>query len=773
MPDLLKIDFPHWSLNVWSRDVTPAQQQLNATRKTRGMGAPVQAIRLPAAPLISSSPLPVAVYDNCIELQEPVFFENRSYEFEFSFREGANAVEVLHRLNAVRDAFRLTGNRLRGTVNFGNDIGWFRIGVAYEKTGCRLEEAVAFEVLPVKMDMATDLGRIHQEIDRQYPLWRFSFVQKTDQELAQSRRPHERFPLLWLAQFTALKDELLKQVKLICNSPHNRLQETLRTITADRLRGRLSSRLEERVTESLRAGESDRRFNVCSRRLSVDTPENRFIRLVLQRCSRELTQFSRREAAYNSTPDRERLSQTFFDELDSWRMDIERRLAHPLFEEVGDFDGMERESLVLHQRAGYAGVYRIWQQLKLYLETFGRHASVSVKSVAELYEVWCLLEIRRQLLLLGFEEIMSSKAFLRNKGLEKELVDGIGASFRFVRNDGLTIRLAHEPVFGKPESRYNRIYSWNAVQKPDIVLGVSFPDGEQILWVFDAKYRIEPAAAENAGDLAPDDALNQMHRYRDALIHLGEPQDGRDIKTRPVIGAYVLYPGWYPDEQQNLETGNPYFEAIEAVGIGAFPALPGQDNNWLAMFLGRHLGRKSSPPLYKIETPDEYLAQDSVRISPTGLRLVRDDELVFVAPAGPGRKAEYLEGFRNGTAKWYHTRDSAVARKNIPAQLMRDITYCVVLISDAGSSLKATFLYEVRSVRPVSREEITPEQSGTDTPGYPGQYWLFELGAAVRLEQPIELSWSRGFRFRITGKQDLLAAKGWADMPLRYAFLYG
>ncbi|MBK8675991.1 MAG: DUF2357 domain-containing protein [Cellvibrionales bacterium] len=74
------------------------------------------------------------------------------------------------------------------------------------------------------------------------------------------------------------------------------------------------------------------------------------------------------------------------------------------FREVGDFNGMSRESLVLHQKAGYSGVYRIWQQLKLYLDTLGAASSISMKTVADLYEVWCLLEILRMLIELGFEE---------------------------------------------------------------------------------------------------------------------------------------------------------------------------------------------------------------------------------------------------------------------------------------------------------------------------------------------------------------------------------
>jgi hypothetical protein len=772
LPDLLKLHTPHWSLNVWCRDVEPAQTQQAAMLAARGKPQGRQRICLVPPLWDTCTPLPCLTGDG-LELRDVVFFENRSYEFEFSFPAPAANLAIIHRLNSICDAFRPTENKLRGTVNFGNDIGWFRLGLRYSLAGRMCEDFISFEVLPSKMDMSTDLATIHGEIDRQYPLWRFSFVQKTDQQLAQSRRPHERFPLLWLAQFSALREELGSQVRLVCNAPHARLQETERRIRLDRLKGKVGGRLELGIAEALSQKDIARSFRVSSRRLSVDTPENRFVRMVLQRCSRELAQFSMRAKVNNGMPDRERLSGEFFAELAKWRKGMDQRLAHPLFDEVGEFDGMERESLVLHQRAGYAGVYRVWQQLKQYLDVFGRHASISVKSVAELYEVWCLLEIRRLLGDLGFVEQDCSKAQLRTRGLEKELIDGLGASFLFRRDDGLTLRLAHEPVFGNPkDNKYDLIYSWNAVQKPDIVLEATFPNAEKVLWIFDAKYRVENAEKEGAPDLAPDDALNQMHRYRDALIHLGKPEAGTAPKTRPFIGAYVMYPGWFPGNLQNNPAGNPYHLAIEEVGIGAFPALPGQPNLWLASFLEKHLRRKPLIMEYRIEAPDQHLAQDSVRIAPAGLTLRRSGELVFVAPPGGGRTAAYLDGFLNGKARWYHTPDETINRENIPARVMHDITHCAVALRQPGGVSSVRFLYEVRRVILCDRSEISPEQSGAVSRGREGKYWLFELGIAEALPVEVILPAGRAFKFGVCSKADLVKAKGWKDVSGRYSYIY-
>jgi hypothetical protein len=775
MPDLLKLETSDWSLNVWSRDIAPSQKQLSATLAARQATALPMAIQLRPSKFKSCTPLP-CIAEHVLLLREPIFFENRSYEFEFTFSQAMDTAEIRHRLTSVCDAFRFTGSALRGTLNTGNDVGWLRLGLHYCRHGQWQEAALAFEVLPVKMLMVDDLEKINAAIDHSYPLWRFALAQKTDHELAQSKKPHERFPLLWLAQFTALREALHKEIHYICNAPHNRLQTSHRTLRADRLHGKMAYRLEEKVSQALAIGDTHRRFKTSSQRLSVDTPENQFIRMVLEYSSRSLARFASGAAAHNTAPDRQRISPAFFAELALWQKQLAQRLAHPLFDEVSHFNGMERESLVLHQRAGYAGVYRIWQQLKLYLDVFGRHAAISVKPVSELYEIWCLLELRRQLHALGFVEQASNKALLDEKNLEKVLKNGLGASFTFSRSDGIELRLAHEPLFGKPGSRFNQIYSWNATQKPDILLEATFPNGEQIIWIFDAKYRIDQSDKPNTPDLAPDDALNQMHRYRDALIHLSQSPEGTILKSRPVVGAYVLYPGWHP--LQDTPQGNPYHPAIEAVGIGAFPALPEQENGWLAAFLRQHLGGKPNAIEYRIEAPDEYLAQDSVRIAPSGLYLRRNAQLVFVAPAGGGRTPAYLERFRQGTARWYHIPIATINKQQTSHAIMQDIAHCAIAIHSTGKTSVIQYVYDVRSVKLVQRHKITAEQSGkndkaginkdTDT----GQYWLFELGASHALNTPLQLNSQRKFKFKITSMSDILSATNGDMLAKRYSYLY-
>ena len=229
-----------------------------------------------------------------------------------------------------------------------------------------------------------------------------------------------------------------------------------------------------------------------------------------------------------------------------------------------------------------------------------------MKSVAEIYEVWCFLCLKQILEHdLGFELVENSATKIaQNDFFEYQLTDGFAGAFRFKRSDGVTARLAHEPKFTK---KGQSIRSYLVNQEPDIVLEVTLPksagstkadssEEKQFIWLFDAKYRIKTEKNRfddsnediESKDYVPDDAINQMHRYRDALIRLSEPRlseprlsespsskiEGQAAKkSRPVFGAFALYPGFF----DQAATPNPYAAAIEEVGIGAFALLPSQN----------------------------------------------------------------------------------------------------------------------------------------------------------------------------------------------------
>lgn len=314
--------------------------------------------------------------------------------------------------------------------------------------------------------------------------------------------------------------------------------------------------------------------------------------------------------------------------------------------------------------------------------------------------------------------------------------DGIRGAFYFGK-EGIKIRLAHEPRFNKQNQT---IRSFITPQKPDIYLEIEFPNKQRYIWLFDAKYRIktEQEQGENDDiehiDYVPDDAINQMHRYRDALILLNEKE--LNPKSRPVFGAFALYPGFF--EQQAVE--NPYKIAIEQIGIGAFALLPTVDGDyWLKEFLHEKLS---------LEDPQhQLLLQHEARIADHGTQQRLYQNLVLMMSVGENRSPDYLDNVEKGKLKWYHTPVSTFELK-FADYFASEIQFLALAYQG-----KIERLYPVKSVRKVKRVEITFEQAGAESESQE-DYYLFELGKPLRLEQAISGvpaldAFGRGFRHSI------------------------
>ncbi|WP_272582938.1 restriction endonuclease-like protein [Providencia sp. PROV261] len=830
MPELIRLQTPDFEFSVWANDISQklsVYQNTMAHRASANDVQPSYELRFaPAAQLSNAIEPQGLVADDLVQsgldesdlaendlvanglakhaeltLNSPLFFENTQYQFEWVFFSEVTNARLTHRSQNVNEAFRFAPEvktargvvpaRLTGTINTGNDVGWLRLPLTFEHNGKTQTQHIAFEVLPTKMALHQDLPAMYQAIDKVYPLWRFSLVEKTEQDAATSQhRGH--FPLMWLANFAALRERFEQGLKVICAAPHSRLQPTVANIKAAKLKGRLPHKLAEQVTQDFANGQYDKRYAVEKKQLSVDTPENRFIKMAVSKSKRQLAEFEQKLRQSNQAPERQRLSDSFLNELHSWQQPLQKVLGQSFFKEVGAYTGLSRESLVLQQKTGYSTVYRIWQELKFYLDVFGNQSSISMKSVAEIYEVWCFLCLKQILEQdLGFELVENGTTKLaQNDFFEYQLKDGFAGAFRFKRSDGVTARLAHEPKFTK---KGQSIRSYLVNQEPDIVLEVTLPksadltkadssEEKQFIWLFDAKYRIKTEKNRfddsnediESKDYVPDDAINQMHRYRDALIRLSEPHDSKSPssgnagqpakKSRPVFGAFALYPGFF----DQTTTPNPYAAAIEEVGIGAFALLPSQNgpsqnelsqtestqtkssysgHQWLLEFLQAQIGTapnaqtgQGNEVIYPVAGMAERLyVQDAARIPYYGMRQVLYPDLTMTVALGGqrGRDNGYFEQFEQGTAQWYHLPQSMFLQK-FKQHIAEEIRYLALAsTSDIESSTKQIDkLWPVKRVTVLPRYAITEDQAGKKS-GSADLYYLFELGKPLSLQTPV------------------------------------
>lgn len=798
MPELIRLQTPDFEFSVWANDISQRQKvyqttinnRVNLTCEahginTKGTSRSQPGYSLRFAPSTEVNKIELLANGLCengsekhaeLTLNSPLFFENTQYQFEWVFFSEVSDARLTHRSQSVNEAFRFIPEanssrgimpaRLTGTINTGNDVGWLRLPLTFKIEGKTHIQHISFEVLPTKMALHQDLPAMYQAIDQVYPLWRFSLVEKTEQDAATSQhRGH--FPLMWLANFATLREGFEQGLKVICAAPHSRLQPTVTNTKAAKLKGRLPHKLAEQVKQDCANGQFDKRYRVEKKQLSVDTPENRFIKMAVDRSKRQLAEFEAKLRQSNQAPEHQRLSDSFLNELHSWQQPLQKVLNDSFLKDVGSYTGSNRESLVLQQKTGYKAVYRVWQELKFYLDVFGNQSSISMKSVAEIYEVWCFLTLKEILERhLGFELVENGAAKLaQNDFFEYRLKDGFAGAFRFRRTDGVTARLAHEPKFTK---KGQSIRSYLVNQEPDIVLEVTLPksthsdEEKQFIWLFDAKYRIktdkncfdDSYEDIQSTDYVPDDAINQMHRYRDALIRLSESHSHATTsqptkKSRPVFGAFALYSGFF---NQSTEQ-NPYASAIEEIGIGAFALLPSQTeqgysgHQWLLSFLQAQIGTAPSTktePSNEVRYPAAGIAerlyvQEAARIPYYGMRQVLYPDLTMTVALGGQRNrgSDYFKNFEQGTAQWYHLPQSTFLQK-FKQHIAEEIRYLALAsTSDTESSTKQIDkLWPIKRVTLLPRYTITEAQSGKKSSSV-DLYYLFELGKPLTLQTPV------------------------------------
>jgi predicted component of viral defense system (DUF524 family) len=693
-----------------------------------------------------------------VNLAKPVF-ENCLYSLRVAPAEGWLIQSVRHPvLKELEDSLDLDEGIYRGTLRTGNDIGWYSLEIVVQPKagGPSRVDSVAWLVRPLKLDYSTDLISLTKAVEKEYPLWLFKFRVPTAHNAAASRSRGERFLLLWAAQFQILRDDLELGCRIVAQNPQISLVGETHNVRADRLKGLLPRSCEERLAENRHF--PDHRYAANLWRSSLDTPENRFVAHVLDACVSGLQRF--REAI-----DFPGLAPSFIARVEEWSRSLRTIRSDPMFRSLSDFTGMAGESLVLQNKAGYSKVYRAWLELRHYLDFFARSrdSRIGMRSISELYEIWCFLEIRSIVAKLpGFIETAERAPRWRRGAIERELENGQGSAFRFEGPNGVRISLAHEPVYSRKGDPL--LSSLTVAQKPDIVLEALWPatwerPERKLLWIFDAKYRIKTGADERgwdseesstrpSEDRAPPDAIDQMHRYRDAIFLGGERE-----RTRPVVSAFALYPGRFDQTQPSSK--NPYAISIEQVGIGAFPLIPGENGNaWLKAHLAKELN---------VASPLLITRKHSVRIPVSGLSYPEEDVLIVFLTTD--RSAGYLERFRSGQAAGYHTY--VVGGPN-RARLEKVRFLAAIDVPGADHVRRIVGAYALSgAIKVVNRSSLSSAETGAARPRNVDKevYWL-PLGNFLRLQKPLEVQHGGGNWFRYASLQRLFEAEAFSQVWL-------
>lgn len=595
-----------------------------------------------------------------VEEWDAFFFENTDYPLHA--RSNRNGVKLLSlTIGKERNEHVSAEDEIIfGSINYKNQVGRTDIKVLYEKEG--KEECLAFttEVLSYKMDYRTDMRNVIKDIEEEFAMLSYSFLKETYLTFRSSDK--ESTDLIWWQIFRECFDKITEATRLIINNPKRRLQTSVRYERAERMPF-MPAELENEYEEF--KNEPSHLYRMEEMYLSKDTIENRFLKYAIlnisdrfKRVQKNILSILKADNLYVKSQIRE------MDE------ELTALVNDPFFRGIGAFRGFSQDSLVMKQAAGYRDVYEYWIILQCGYDLQEGVMQLEVKEISELYEIWCFIKVKNIV-----QHILRKKASAHVEGskvegeLVQSLIQGSKSEVVFIDNDHPEIQLAsvmynattddEEHLNDESDVSDNtdiaETTSKTTEQRPDIVLRLSkTEDSMQYTYLFDAKYRIRDTTIPTKGgvDVPPVDAINQLHRYRDAIYYT----HSKDEKLkREVIGGYVLYPGNLDKEQF---TGSYYQRSIDEVNIGAFPLKPGgQWNNLLdqnGSFNELLLDPTSSEDvLYKqIETwiEDEHATQTLLEtaIPQRGLQYTRTGKELGVALVMMENYDDKIKSFQNG-----------------------------------------------------------------------------------------------------------------------------
>ena len=500
------------------------------------------------------------------QVREALFFENTQYPILIQGEDGVTEMSLLFS-NVTKDAqLSSDGNLLFGAIGFGNQVGKTDICLNYKKNGKAKSMRFTTEVLSYKMDYRTDMKWIIRDIEREYSMLSFAFMRET--YINFRTRGGESTDLIWWQIFQSCFENITKACRQIINSPRRKLHDRVTYERQKRLRW-----IERELENEYYEFKDDphhlyRTHELCH---TNDTVENRFLKFVMRQTLQRFTIVSQH---IRNTIAKSKIMESKLEEMGE---ELQRMVSHPFFRNIGIFKGFSQDSLVMKKSINYRTIYQKWIELQCGYELEEGINKLETKDIAMLYEIWCFLKVKNIV-----SELLGDKAVSQYKGKSltpqfiRDLNWGTHSEVTFLRTED-NVELASVMYNAPVREDDSRITSaikdtttFTTQQRPDIVLRLTKRQRDiQYTFLFDAKYRISDSHPDDM-DIPPSEAIDQMHRYRDAIYYI-EPTNQKP--KREVIGGYVLFPGNYTREE--LENSR-YYNSIKAIGIGAFPLRPSE-----------------------------------------------------------------------------------------------------------------------------------------------------------------------------------------------------
>lgn len=616
--------------------------------------------------------------DHEIDIEQGVpalatFFDNADYPIWIEFKDYVKDAQFGSILQNDNDRFSFRRHILAGFINYKNEIGRSEIQIIYKVDKETRTFHFGFEVLSTKLDYHEHWRTIVEDIEREYRMLSLDYMQRTFHGFSPDQNG-EHPDIVWWSVFEGEQQKFIKACKSIIDRPRHRLHGEEVYLRADKLK-QTPHNIENRLAEHRK--EPAYLYRVEQHILSNDTQENRFLKFALHQISKRYEDLRQRIEAVKTA------SGTMKSAMLATSETLKRLQHHPFFRTIGRFKGISQESMVLQKATGYSQVYRTWNLLRRAYSLNDGLYRLQTKDIATLYEIWCFIEVShivKAQLHLDDEDVEHRNRIEMNGIFSWELGKGEHSRILF-RKDGVELaELVYNPKNADKENDnvgMKDLVVPTVPQKPDIVLQLTKNDlqqGMKMTYLFDAKYRID--GKDKGVDVPPEDAINQMHRYRDAIYY--KDYDANALK-KEVIGGYILFPG---DGEPNDVALSKFYKTIKEVNIGAFPLRPKDVENrkLLENFIDELIHTKSYETIAHVIPQKGAYVEVGNRVL---IGLVKEDNRLFQA-------------FMDGTATLYYSG------KQFPTTIaLQDLHFFMPYIKGKG----IRDVYEIVKVRTITGKE--------------------------------------------------------------------
>jgi hypothetical protein len=468
----------------------------------------------------------------------------------------------------------------------------YRRQVGLSKWGFRVGEqelSLELEVFPAKLDYDVDYEALVDDVADVKRVLALEYFRGT-YRLGSVDRSKVGEPLEWITILRQLIVDLERSVQQVNRSPQRSLRYERQLTPLHQIRGATPS-----VVRSVTRGEGvgelvdisgvgkvHAQLPVDRATDTLDTFEHRWLRSRLRFVHARLLglraeqdeRVARAQSRGGSAPTRLTAEQ---GELTDMVRALEQLIKLPVMEAATVEVSASFTSLQLQSGIGYGEAYRVLTALSSALGVASEAQPYSLSDLSELYEVWCFLkviQVAREVT--GAEVDLSRVLTTASAGLRFNLVKGARSSVT-LRFPGGQVTFTYNPEYRMP----------TGLQRPDIVAKVRLTGLPEAIIALDAKYRLDASTqyvAQFGSPGAPIDAVNALHRYRDAIRPL---IDG--ARTPIVVAGAALFPWQHPLSARDYGLRR----SIDEVGIGALPFLPNNVSGvaeWLGELLAMPVG---------------------------------------------------------------------------------------------------------------------------------------------------------------------------------------